>query len=191
MFERDEIDLVFSYWKDISQDPEFISEDTGIELETVIGVLELLSKQGKIKDFHLNENKIFLFEELVDIDDYFALDLDKLSTGKDDTDYFFTDVDLKKSFTKGPFTIMVHSKHFEQDYIVLDLDVSYLDETYPIFLYYDRNERVFFMTPGQPEVLDIFLEELGENVQKFYEFSQEILDKIIPYDFWETKAKFN
>jgi len=191
MFERDEIDLVFSYWNDTSQDPEFISQDSGIELDKVVEILEMLSKQGKIKDFFLNENKIFLFEEIVDIDDYFALDLDKLSTKKDDKDYFFSDMDLNKSFTKGPFRINVRSKHFVQDYVILDLDVTYLDETYPIFLYYDRLERVYFLTPEQPEVVDIFIEDLGNNVQKFYDFSNEVLDKIIPYDFWETRAKFN
>jgi hypothetical protein len=176
---------------DTSQDPEFISQETGIELDKVLDILKFLSSKGKIKDFKIDESKILLYEELVDIDDYFALDLDKLSTKQDDTDYFFSDMDLNKNFMKGPFTVLVRSKHFQQDYVVLDLDVTYLDETYPLFMYYDREERVFFLTPGQPEVLDIFLEDLGDNVYKFYGFSDEILDKIIPFDFWETRAKFN
>jgi hypothetical protein len=176
---------------DTSQDPEFISQETGINLDKVLGILEFLTAKGKIKNFEIDESKILLYEELVDIDDYFALGLDKLSTDKDDTDYFFSDMDLNKTFVKGPFTVLVRSKHFQQDYVVLDLDVSYMDETYPIFLYYDREERVFFLTPGQPEVLDIFLEDLGDNLYNFYGFTDEILDKIIPYDFWETRAKFN
>lgn len=191
MIQRDEIDLIHSYWKDQSQDPEFISQDTGIDLEKVMEILELLSNQGKIKDFHIDENKIFLYEELIDIDDYFGLELDKLSTKGDDTDYFFSDVELNKTFTKGPFTVLVRSKHFQQDYVILDMDVSYLDETYPISLYYDRLERVFFFTPGMPEILDFFYEEIGSNKQKFHKFSEEILDKVIPLDFWETRSKFN
>jgi hypothetical protein len=191
MFKNDEIDTIHSLWMDTSQDPEFISQETGIELDKVLDILKFLSSKGKIKNFKIDESKILLYEELVDIDDYFALDLDKLSTKQDDTDYFFSDMDLNKNFMKGPFTVLVRSKHFQQDYVVLDLDVTYLDETYPLFMYYDREERVFFLTPGQPEVLDIFLEDLGDNVYKFYEFSDEILDKIIPFDFWETRAKFN
>jgi hypothetical protein len=191
MFKNDEIDTIHSLWMDTSQDPEFISQETGIELDKVLDILKFLSSKGKIKDFKIDESKILLYEELVDIDDYFALDLDKLSTKQDDTDYFFSDMDLNKNFMKGPFTVLVRSKHFQQDYVVLDLDVTYLDETYPLFMYYDREERVFFLTPGQPEVLDIFLEDLGDNVYKFYGFSDEILDKIIPFDFWETRAKFN
>jgi biopolymer transport protein ExbD len=46
MIQRDEIDLIHSYWKDQSQDPEFISQDTGIDLEKVMEILELLSNQG-------------------------------------------------------------------------------------------------------------------------------------------------
>ena len=191
MFKNDEIDTIHSLWMDTSQDPEFISQETGIELDKVLDILKFLSSKGKIKNFKIDESKILLYEELVDIDDYFALDLDKLSTKQDDTDYFFSDMDLNKNFMKGPFTVLVRSKHFQQDYVVLDLDVTYLDETYPLFMYYDREERVFFLTPGQPEVLDIFLEDLGDNVYKFYEFSDEILDKIIPFDFWETRTKFN
>lgn len=191
MINSEEIDLIHSYWQDQSQDPDFISQDTGIEIERVLEILELLSNQGKIKDFHLNENQILMFEELIDLDDYFELELDKLSTKGDDTDYFFDDMDLNLTFKKGPFTILVLSKHFFQDYVILDMDVSYLDETYPISLYYDRTERVFFFTPETPEVLDFFYEELGPNKQKFYDFTQEILDKIIPLDFWETKSKFN
>lgn len=191
MFRNDEIDIIHSLWMDTSQDPEFISQETGINLDKVLGILEFLTAKGKIKNFEIDESKILLYEELVDIDDYFALGLDKLSTDKDDTDYFFSDMDLNKTFVKGPFTVLVRSKHFQQDYVVLDLDVSYMDETYPIFLYYDREERVFFLTPGQPEVLDIFLEDLGDNLYNFYGFTDEILDKIIPYDFWETRAKFN
>jgi len=191
MIEKDEIDLIHAYWQDQSQDPEFISEDTGIDLDRVMEILQILSKEGKIKDFQIDESKILLYEELVDLDDYFALDLDKISTKGNDTDYFFSDMDLNKTFNKGPFTVLVRSKHFQQDYVILDMDVSYMDETYPIFMYYDRTERVFFLTPNDTEILEIFYDHLGENLKKFHLFCEEILDRLIPFDFWDTRAKFN
>lgn len=190
-FKNDEVELVYSYWNDYSQDVDFISFETGIEKEKVKAILDRLKKTGKIKDIIFNESKVISFDEMLDIDDYFGLGLDKISTDENDKEYFFQDENVNKNFQKGPIGILVRSKHFMHDSVVLDLDVSYMDETYPIFMYYDRNEQVHFSTPIQPEVLDIFFEDLGENLNKFFEFSQEVLDKIIPFDFWETRAKFN
>lgn len=191
MYESDKVNLVHSFWNDTSQDPDFISQQTGIDLSIVLEILEHLEKKGKIKNFKLDETKIILFNEMINVEDYFNLNLDKISTKKDDENYFFYDTKVDKTFTKGPFTINVRWKHFIQDHIILDLDVSYLDETYPILLYYDIDDNVFFLSPGDPQILDIFIEELGHNLDKFYKFSEEVLNKIIPHDFWETRSKFN
>ena len=190
-FKRDEINTVEDYWKNTSQDLDFIALETEIPRDTVIGILNLLSDQGKIKDFQINENKVLLFEELIDIDDYFELDLDKISTKFTDKDYFFDNEEINKEFNKGSLTINVKSKHFHHDYIILKLEVTYLDETYPISLLYDRTDSVYLMSTEQSDLLDKLYEELGHNLAYFLNFSQEILDKIIPLDFWETKAKFN
>lgn len=190
-FKKDEFDLVHSMWNDESQDIDYISLETGISRDTVLEILQSLSDQKKIKGFKMNENQIILFEDMMDIDDYFTLGLDKLSTPDTDKDYFFEDEKIDKSFQKGPFTILVRTKHFFNDHVILDLDVSYLDETYPLHLMYDNAENVYLLTPGQPEIIDIFYEDLGDNKQRFLSFVNEILDKIIPMDFWETKAKFN
>lgn len=191
MFENDEIELIHSLWVDTSQDPEYISEETGIDIKKVMEILELLSKQGKIKNFKMDESKILLYEELLDLDDYFELGLDKISTSMEDTDYFFSDIDLNKRFSKPPFTIFVKSKHLRQDFIVMDSVVTYLDRRYPMLIYVDRLDRVYFQTPSQPKKIDEFMESLSSDKSKFYGFCDEILDEIIPFDFWETRDKFN
>lgn len=190
-FKKDEIDLVFSYWMDVSQDPDFISTDTDISIDKVHDILNLLSEQGKIDDYSINENRIFLFEELLDIDDYFALDLDKFSTSGDDLEYFFDFVEINKRFNKDPFTILVKSKSFHQDYIILSMDVIYLDKTYSISLLLDRTDSVYFISEDRSSSLEDFFDVLGDDKQRFFKFSEEVLDRLVPYDFWETKSKFN
>ena len=41
--------------KKIYEDEDVIASESGIKVDRVIGILELLSKQGKIKDFSLEE----------------------------------------------------------------------------------------------------------------------------------------
>ena len=51
-----EKDLVQSNWIDVSQDPDFISQETGIDKDIVISILQKLSDEGRIEGFDLNES---------------------------------------------------------------------------------------------------------------------------------------
>ena len=63
---NDERDLIQNYWTDISQDPEWISKDTGLDYGKVMEILRLLQKNGDIKDFDESEfRKILKFNEVV------------------------------------------------------------------------------------------------------------------------------
>jgi hypothetical protein len=54
-FNSSEKDLIQNYWIDISQDPDFISQDTGIDKTTVLDILQNLKQEGKIQNFNYDE----------------------------------------------------------------------------------------------------------------------------------------
>ena len=66
-FNQDEIDLVHTMWANETQDEDVIASESGIKVDRVIGILELLSKQGKIKDFSL-EDEIITYKEMLNIE---------------------------------------------------------------------------------------------------------------------------
>jgi hypothetical protein len=57
-FNQAEKDIVQNHWIDISQDPDFISQETGLDKNQVLGILKLLSKEGRIEGFDLNESLV-------------------------------------------------------------------------------------------------------------------------------------
>ncbi len=65
-----EIEEVLNVYQDESQDPNYISESTGIELGKVISILTHLQSQGDIEDFGIvvSENKVLMFNEYQNID---------------------------------------------------------------------------------------------------------------------------
>jgi hypothetical protein len=68
-FKQDEIDLVHTMWTNETQDEDVISSESGIKLDRVIGILNLLSEQGKIKDFLPEEKEVISFKEMLDLDE--------------------------------------------------------------------------------------------------------------------------
>ena len=51
-----EKDQIQSYWVDVTQDPDFISQDLGIDKDRIIMILSVLSDEGKIDGFKSNES---------------------------------------------------------------------------------------------------------------------------------------
>lgn len=68
-FKQDEIDLVHTMWANETQDEDVISSESGIKLDRVIGILNLLSEQGKIKDFLPEEKEVISFKEMLYLDE--------------------------------------------------------------------------------------------------------------------------
>lgn len=67
-FGKDELDLVHSLWSDETQDEDVISSETGMPKDRVLKILQILSDQGKIKDF-ITEKEIISFNEMLSIED--------------------------------------------------------------------------------------------------------------------------
>ena len=64
-FTKTELDLVQNHWVDISQDPDFISQETGIDKNDVIDMLRYLSDKGRIDNFDTNKrDRVRTFKEM-------------------------------------------------------------------------------------------------------------------------------
>ena len=93
-----EIEEVLNLYQDESQNPEYISESSGIEIDKVLAILNHLQKQGDITGFqkierkkNLNEDRILLFSEaIIDPEVLKSLKLDKFN----DKRYFFDEKEI-------------------------------------------------------------------------------------------------
>lgn len=64
-FTPSEKDIVQNHWIDISQDPDFISQDLGMDKSKVLDILKVLSDEGRIDDFDFDEEtKVKKFNEM-------------------------------------------------------------------------------------------------------------------------------
>jgi len=64
-FTPTEKDNVQTYWIDISQDPDFISQDSGMDKSKVLNILKVLSDEGSIRDFEFeSDSKVKSFTEM-------------------------------------------------------------------------------------------------------------------------------
>lgn len=227
-FNESEKDIVYSYWIDISQDPEWISQDTGIDSSKVIDILKSLSDEGKIKNFDESQiSKIKKFNEMIGpsdlksfdpksaprnkigLDDYFTLELDKLN--KSDTDYFFDDEIINRSWVDFPLNIKVVRKRLgirdmNEKIIGFQLDVTFTNrigksEEFTLAMFYQRDTTVWFSNSvsqfsskpvfkHQEIKLDEFFNKIG-GTEKFFKLSSKIIDDLVPEDFWEVHDKQN
>jgi len=228
-FNESEKDIIHNYWVDISQDPSWISEDSGIDYQKVMGILRLLSKEGKIKNFNEDEiGRIRKFNEMInpsdlksfktgsavrnkmDVDDYFGLELDKLN--KSDTDYFFDDEVINRSWADFPLNIKVVRKRLgirdmNEKIIGFQLDITFTNrigksEEFSLAMFYQRDTSVSFSNrvsefssrPGFKRYKEIKLSEFFDKIggtEKIYKLTSNIIDDLVPDDFWEVHDKQN
>jgi hypothetical protein len=188
---RDEIDLIFGYWKDISQDPEFISQDTEIELDRVNKILQLLSDQRKIKDFIYNESKVLSFNELMDPELSIELGLPSFQKDIDDKDYFFDKKEVNKTWDEDVVKIYVYNVRFDGDSLIFKTKITIYDNEFDIDMWVDYDENVEFGSEKGPEYIDSFEVAIEDELEYFQDMFFDIYDEIIPDDFWETRSKIN
>jgi len=188
---RDEIDLIFGYWKDISQDPEFISQDTGIELDRVNKILQLLSDQRKIKDFISEEYKVLSFNELMSPELSIQLGLPSFQKDIDDKDYFFDNKEVNKTWDEDVIKIHVSSVKFDGDSLVFDTIVTISGKDFPIYILVDFESNVEFGSPNGMKYVDDFIDSLGDELEYFQDMFEDVYGELIPNDFWETRSKIN
>lgn len=190
-----EIEEVLGIYQDESQDPEYISESTGLELEKVLMILEHLQSQGDIKNFNkierkkiLSEDRIILFSETyVDLEVIKSLKLDKL----DDKKYFFSEKEIQEVYDAHIFEIKAEKAVIQSWGLIISLTVTHKMRDYEISMIYTPDENVYYADQEGLETIKSLKNALGDNWEFFHEVTNQILNDHFPKDFWEVRLMRN
>ena len=223
-----ELANVEDYWINVSQDADFISQETRISKKRIIDILVELSEKGRIEDFDLDEfqefPKVHKFTEMknsasfktfnpkqalrnkIDVDDYFDLDLDKMSREKGDKDYFFGVTRIGRSWTEYPLSIYVIDKKLlvldgSEKIVGFNIRVRLTNkigksEFFRLMMFYQRNGFVSFSRiverVDSNQLLDIeeFYSIIDEK-EKLFDLTSRVLDELIPDDLWDVLDRQN
>jgi hypothetical protein len=194
-FTLSDMEDVLEYWQDVSQDPEFISKETDLDLNTVIQILHTLQKRGDISGFsrisrrkpNVNEDRVLLFEELVDPELAKALKLDQLTKTHDDKDYFFDEKEINEVYDAHIFEVKVLKAVLQQSVLIITLEVTTKGKDYDMFMVYAADENVYYGSKEGEKTVEALRQALGANWDLFDEVTERILNDHIPQDFWEVK----
>jgi len=198
-FTLNDMEIVLEYWQDVSQDPEFIAKETDLDLNKVIQILHTLQKRGDISGFsritirksNVNEDKVFLFEELMDTEIRKSLKLDQLTKTRDDKDYFFDEKEINKVYDAHIFEVKVTKAVLQQSVLIIPLEVTVKGKDYDMFMVYLPDENVYYGSKEGEKTVQSLREVLGNNWNLFDEVTEQILNDHIPLDFWEVKNMQN
>jgi hypothetical protein len=194
-FTLNDMENVLEYWQDVSQDPEFIAKETDLDLNTVIQILHTLQKRGDISGFskitrrkpNVNEDKILLFEELMDPEMRKALKLDQLTKTHDDKDYFFDEKEINEVYDAHIFEVKAIKAVYQQGLIIIPLEVTVKGKDYDMFMVYSPDENVYYGSSEGEKTVQSLRTALEPNWDLFDEVTEQILNNHIPLDFWEVK----
>jgi hypothetical protein len=194
-FTHSDMEDVLEYWQDISQDTEFISQETGLDINKVIQILDTLQKRGDISGFNridrrkptVNEDKVLLFEELMDPEMRKELKLDQLTKTHDDKDYFFDEKEIGEVYDAHIFEVKAIKAVYQQGLIIIPLEVTVKGKDYDMFMVYSPDENVYYGGPEGEKTVQSLRDVLGPNWNLFDEVTEQILNNHIPLDFWEVK----
>ena len=198
-FTLNDMENVLEYWQDVSQDPEFIAKETDLDLNTVIQILHTLQKRGDISGFskitrrkpNVNEDKVLLFEELMDPEMRKALKLDQLTKTHDDKDYFFDEKEINEVYDAHIFEVKAIKVVLQQSVLIIPLEVTVKGKDYDMFMVYSADENVYYGSKEGEKTVQSLREVLGNNWNLFDEVTEQILNDHIPLDFWEVKNMQN
>lgn len=187
-----EKEQVLSLWQDETQSSKEIAERLDLPKEKVEKILFDLEKEGHISDFFIKQEKIVFLSEMLDPEITKKLNLDKLSRGMSNIDYFFTQKNLNKNYEFGPFEIFVESVNFQQGYLILPIKITCEQITHDMFIVYDSNENIHYGSKSGEDGIIRIEQLLGfRRFKMLDEVTSEIIDDVIPEDFWEVRGYSN
>jgi len=189
-----EIEEVLSIFQDESQDPEYISESTGMEIEKVLSILNHLQSQGDIQGFNkierkmnISEDKVILFSEsIISPDLRKELKIDQLVKGSKDKNYFFDEKDINEVYNAHIFEIKVTKVIYQNAVVIFPLVVTIKNHDFEMFMVYHPDENVYYASEKGESLIKL-KSLLGNNSELFDEVTERILNDHIPQDFWEVK----
>lgn len=192
-FTMSDMEDILEYWQDVSQDPKFISNETGMELDKVIQILDTLQRRGDISGFKKiekkMEGKILLFEDL-NPETVKSLKLSQLT--KSGSEYFFDEKDIDMVYDAHIFEVRTTKMYFEKNLVIIPLNITYKNQDYKMVMLYTPNDEVFYGTDNGKNGISKVKEALGEqNMEIFDDVTLQIINERIPVDFWEVRDRQN
>jgi hypothetical protein len=197
-FTNNDIEQVLEYWQDISQDPEYISEKTGINIINVLNILEELQTKGNILGFSkierrkIDENKILLFEELLDAEISKSLKIGQFEKNIKDKRYFYDEKNIDEVYDAHTFDVTVRKIHYKSGLLIIPLIVNFKNNEFNLFMVYSSNDDISYGSKEGEIGVQKLKNALGEeNMEMFDAITGKILDDHIPDDFWEVRNRQN
>lgn len=197
-FSMSDMEDVLEYWQDISQDPKFISNETGLSIDKVVQILNTLQKRGDItgftpieKKYKVQEDRILLFNELVSPGVFKSLGLDKMDKSSTDKDYFFTEKEIDEVYDAHIFEIRAIKIVSKSGMLIIPIEVSVKSMNYNIFIVYTSDEDVFYGSEDGDKTINDIKTLLGANWDIFEDTVSQIIDENIPVDYWDVINKVN
>ena len=193
-FTMSDMEDVLEYWQDVSQDPKFISNETGMELDKVIQILDTLQRRGDISGFKKiekkMEGKILLFEDL-NPEIAKSLKLSTLTKGTGNKDYFFEEKDIDEVYDAHVFEIRTKKVYVSGDIIVFPITLTHKGQDYEMFLLYTSDDDVLYGSKDKDGVLEVRKALGDQNIEILNDTTLQIVNDHIPQDFWEVRNRQN
>ena len=193
-FTMSDMDDVLEYWQDVSQDPKFISNETGIELNKVIQILDTLERRGDISGFkkieRKMEGKILLFEDL-NPETAKLLKLSQITKGTGNKDYFFDEKDINEVYDAHVFEIRTKKVYVSGDIIVFPITLTHKGQDYEMLLLYTSDDDVLYGSKDKDGVLEVRKALGDQNIEILNDTTLQIVNDHIPQDFWEVRNRQN
>ena len=175
-----EIEEVLNFYKDKSQDPKWISKETGIELDKVEKIIDYLSNKGEIEP--INENN--------DGGNYF---FDHISVGKTyrphpDILIYLHEIHGTTKTKQNPKIMKVMREIGAVEGILFYFVVKSGGFDQYLLVLYDSKENVHCL-PVDPNMLDRMFK--GDMKREFLEIIDKIISYWVPFDIWDVISKSN
>lgn len=189
-FNSSEIEDVLEMWQDVTQDINLIAKELEMSLEKVKSILKHLQEEGDIDNYQI-DSKV---EESVDPKTKKIMSLSQFQGRMGDKKYFFKIKPINKFWDSHIIFIESHQIEYLEEAnpaVKIDLTVSYKNQDYDIFIYYNWEDEVFYGSKEGKDTVQELRDNLGDNIELFDQMTSKILDEVIPSDFWEVRRAVN
>lgn len=171
-----DIDLVQSYWVDVSQDVDWICGELDFTKSKVEEILNYLSKEGMIEGWIINES-------IISGDDFPDMDDDR---------YFYDKKTIDEVYDNNIFEILAKTIYLNEtnDALIIDCVVTFRQKDYPIVILYFDDEEMYYGSRGNE--WNRLVDALGPQYTNYLEsLLHKILIDNVPDNFWKVKIKYN
>ncbi len=140
----------------------------------------------------MKKRRISLLREMIDPNLQKELGLDKITGKLSNQDYFFTKKEVDKEWNFEYFTIYVENMYFQQGFVIIPIEITCDGFLHRMFLVYDSSDNIFYGSQTGEVAIKKIEEMLGDKrFQMLESATSEVVDDLVPEDFWEVRGYSN